>query len=177
MRKLEFPFAGHLGRLHLFVHQLNDFAASGGTYQVILLGLDEPALFQRLDDSRLCGRGSESAVLHRFGKFFVLYLLSGGFHRRKECRFGVVLGLALLFLLKFNAVERGLFAYVPCRKFLDDVRDFVVVALAAIFWTFCLLFSLSSRVLRLFRTFFLFFLDDRSESQVLVSLEFQPKNV
>ena len=130
MRKLVFPFARHLGRFHLFVHQLNDFATAGGAHQVVLLRLDKSAFLESLDDTRLCCRRSEPAVLHGFGEFFVLNLLSRGLHRGKERGFGVVLGLALLFLLQFDAVERGVVADIPFGETFDQVRDFVAVALA-----------------------------------------------
>ena len=92
--------------------------------------LDKATLLERLDDSRLCGWCSKPAILHGFGEFFVFNLLSRRLHSSEECRLGVVLGLALLFLLQFDAVEGGVVSDIPFGEGLDQVRDFVIITLA-----------------------------------------------
>ena len=81
--------------------------------------LDKSAFLEGFDDARLGCRRSEPAVLHGFGEFFVLNLLSCRLHRGKERCLGVVLGLAFLFLLQFDAVEWGVVADIPFGETFD----------------------------------------------------------
>ena len=134
---------------------------------------NKAALLEGFDNACLRGRRTQTAVLHGFGQFFVFNLFAGGFHRGQKGSFGIILGLALLFLLQFYAVKRRVLANSPFRESFHQVCNFVAITFAFRFTVF-----LGARfVFRLFRALLLFFFNEGAESQIFVALELQTEKV